>query len=105
MSKNAPSQTAPAPAVDPREADVQVRMIPMRDGKRLHTAIYFVPGERIPRGTVVFRSPYYHRDYLPLPSEPALRHGFVAVFQSCQDFTFAGVAPWHMPAWYLHCEA
>ena len=84
MNENAPSPAAPGPAVDLREADVQVRMIPMRDGKRLYTVICFVPGERIPRGTVVFRSPYYHRDYLPLPSEPALKHGLTAVFQSCR---------------------
>ena len=84
MSGNAPSETTSAPAVDLRECDVQVRMIPMRDGKRLYTAVYFVPGSREPRGTVVFRSPYYHRDYLPLPSEPALKNGFVAVFQSCR---------------------
>ena len=84
MSKNSSSEVSPAPAVDPREADVQVRMLPMRDGKRLYTAIYFVPGKRVPRGTIVFRSPYYHRDYLPLPSEPALKHGLVAIFQSCR---------------------
>ena len=84
MSKKDPYEVTPRAAVDLRECDVQVRMVPMRDGKRLYTVIYFVPGQQGPRGTVVYRSPYHHRDYLPLPSGPALESGLAAVFQSCR---------------------
>ena len=66
------------------ECDIQIRMIPMRDGRRLHTTVFLPPGISKPLGTILFRSPYARRGVVSLPPAAAMKNGFAAVYQCCR---------------------
>lgn len=71
------------------ECDMQIRMVAMRDGTRLHTFIHLPPGLNGPVGTVLWRTPYFRRDRLVLPDTFALQNGFAAVYQCCRGTAFS----------------
>ena len=84
MSQQDQYEVTPFSTYDEREFDVEVRMLPMRDGTKLHTTIYFPKGLTKPAGTLLARSPYYRREYIDYPSTFALRFGLVYVAQHCR---------------------
>ena len=64
---------------------MSVVMVPMRDGVKLHTVIYFPPdfdGKPLP--AVVVRSPYTRKTYFELPDADCLKHGAIYVLQACR---------------------
>ena len=77
-------EVTPLSTYDEREFDMQIRMLPMRDGKKLYTAVFLPKGVSKPVGTILFRSPYFRRESLAGPSTFALRHGLAAVYQHCR---------------------
>ncbi len=69
-----------------RERDIESTlmniMLPMRDGIKLFTAIYF-PKDMPEKAPVVLnRSPYTRRSYLEPPNPECLASGFVFIFQA-----------------------
>ena len=67
MSSDNQYEVTPFSHFDERECDMQVRMVPMRDGKKLHTTVYLPPDLQGAAGVVLFRSPYFRREYYSLP--------------------------------------
>lgn len=66
------------------ECDMSSRMIPMRDGVRLHSVIYF-PLKRPERtGVVLIRTPYCRTTWFQLPVAEALQHRQIVMIQSCR---------------------
>ena len=66
------------------ECDMSSRMIPMRDGVRLHAVIYF-PLKRPERtGVVLIRTPYCRTTWFQLPVAEALQHRQIVMIQSCR---------------------
>ena len=63
---------------------VQHVMVPMRDGARLHTAVYFPPGSGKKAPVLLFRTPYTRQEYNELPDASALKNGWVYVLQACR---------------------
>ena len=59
-------------------------MLPMRDGVRLHTAVYFPPEFRKKAHVLLFRTPYTRQEYLELPDAWALKHGYIYILQACR---------------------
>lgn len=84
MSSKNQYEVTPFSTFDEKECDVKVRMVPMRDGKKLYTVVYLPPETQAPLGTVMFRSPYFRREHISLPSAFALKYGVAAIFQSCR---------------------
>ena len=64
--------------------DMKILMLPMRDGVKLHTTIYFPPGlpERAP--AVLLRSPYTRTTWFDPPYASAFAHGCVYILQACR---------------------
>ncbi|MBE6385546.1 MAG: CocE/NonD family hydrolase [Lentisphaerae bacterium] len=84
MSSKNQYEVTPFSTFDEKECDIIVRMLPMRDGKKLYTVIYLPPENKAPVGTLLYRSPYFKRDNISLPSAFGLRYGFASVFQCCR---------------------
>ena len=84
MSSKNQYEVTPFSTFDEKESDIIVRMLPMRDGKRLYTVIYLPPETKTPIGTLLFRSPYFRRENISLPSAFALKYGFAAIYQCCR---------------------
>lgn len=99
MSSQNPYEVTPFSHYDEREWDMQVRMLPMRDGKRLHTTVFFPPDLKGPAGVILFRSPYFRRDSIFSPSTFALKYRLIAVFQHCR-----GTAASEGEFFPTHCE-
>ncbi|MBO4489808.1 MAG: CocE/NonD family hydrolase [Lentisphaeria bacterium] len=59
-------------------------MVPMRDGVRLHTAVYCPPDLRKKAPVLLFRTPYTRQEYNELPDASALKSGWVYVLQACR---------------------
>ena len=89
MSSKNQYEVTPFSTYDEKECDVKVRMIPMRDGRKLYTVIYLPPEAKEPVGTLLFRSPYFRREYISLPNAFALKYGFAAIYQSCRGTGFS----------------
>ena len=64
--------------------DMQVVMLPMRDGVKLQTVIGFPPGFRGKAGVLLIRTPYTRRTELLYPYAGAQKRGVVSVFQACR---------------------
>ncbi|MBR2344366.1 MAG: CocE/NonD family hydrolase [Lentisphaeria bacterium] len=64
--------------------DMKVIMLPMRDGVKLHTTLYFPTDmpEKLP--AMIFRTPYSRTTWLDLPNPLALKHKCVYVIQACR---------------------
>ena len=84
MSSKNQYDVTPFSTFDEKECDLSVRMVPMRDGKRLYTVVYLPPETKTPVGTVLYRSPYFRRENISLPNAFALKYGFAAVYQCCR---------------------
>ncbi len=59
-------------------------MIPMRDGVKLHTVVYFPQKRRKKSPAVIVRSPYTRTNWFELPDSECLRRGIVYVLQACR---------------------
>ena len=84
MGKKNNFEVTPFLVYDEKEFDLLSRMVPMRDGRKLNTLVFLPQDSSKPLHALLFRSPYLRREYLPLPSTFALKHGFAAVFQYCR---------------------
>ena len=65
--------------------DMQMRMLPARDGVKLHTVLYFPPGfdgQKVP--VLIIRTPYCNPKHPEMPDRRCLEHGIVYVLQSCR---------------------
>jgi len=68
-----------------------IRMLPSRDGVKIHTAIYF-PEEfdNIPAPVLLIRTPYCSPDRLLLPDKRVARDKVIYIVQSCRGTGFSG---------------
>lgn len=64
--------------------DMKVLMLPMRDGVKLHTTIYFPPEMPEKSSALIVRSPYCRTTWFELPEARALQHKCVYILQSCR---------------------
>lgn len=68
--------------------DIQCRienlMIPMRDGVRLHTAVYFPLAHQGKSPVMIVRSPYCQTPMLSLPHGGCLKRGVIYILQACR---------------------
>ena len=62
--------------------DIKILMLPMRDGVKLHTSIYFPPEFSGKAGVILFRSPYSRTTWLDLPNAEALKAGMIYISQA-----------------------
>lgn len=72
---------------EPRDTqcDIKILMLPMRDGIKLQTIIYFPPELKKSTGVIYIRSPYTRTTEMAYHSYPqALTHNVVTVMQACR---------------------
>lgn len=72
----------PAPA-DIR-CTIENHMLPMRDGVRIYTALYFPPNLRKKAPVLLIRTPYIQGTAILLPDAHSLKKGYVYVLQACR---------------------
>ena len=71
------------PACD-TSGDIKIVMLPMRDGVRLQTVIYFPVNVKKKSPAVVIRSPYTRKTELLYPYPEAHKRGIITVYQACR---------------------
>ena len=64
--------------------DIKMAMVAMRDGVKLHTAIYFPPDFQGKAPVLLARSPYTRTNYFELPHADALKHNCISIMQACR---------------------
>ena len=64
--------------------EIKVLMLPMRDGVKLHTAVYLPPGLTGRAPVLMIRTPYTRTTQFELPSAAALAHRTVFIVQACR---------------------
>ena len=64
--------------------DIKMLMLPMRDGVKLHTSVFFPPGLTGPAPVVITRSPYTRTTWFALPYAPALERKCIYIGQACR---------------------
>ena len=64
--------------------DIKMVMVPMRDGVKLHTAIYFPPEFKGRAPVVMARSPYTRTNYFELPHGDSLKNNCISIMQACR---------------------
>ncbi|MBR7107251.1 MAG: CocE/NonD family hydrolase [Lentisphaeria bacterium] len=78
-----------SPVIPDISCDIKMLMLPMRDGVRLHTAIYFPPNMPEKAPVVLARSPYCRRTWFELPHAESLKRGCVHIMQSVRGTAFS----------------
>ena len=63
---------------------IQNIMLPMRDGIKLHTAVYFPPELRKKAPVLLVRSPYNRQEVILPPDAGALKKRYVYIMQACR---------------------
>lgn len=77
------------PVVPDISCDIKMLMLPMRDGVRLQTAIYFPPNMPEKAPVVLARSPYCRRTWFELAHAESLKRGCVHIMQSVRGTAFS----------------
>ena len=72
-----------APACD-TSGDIKIIMLPMRDGVKLQTVIYFPANVKKKSGVVLIRTPYTRTTELLYPYSPAHKRGVITIYQACR---------------------
>lgn len=76
--------------IDPDiECNIQMLMLPMRDGVKLQTMIAFPPDMPETAPVVLVRTPYCRRTWLELPDAVVLKHGAVFIMQAIRGTAFS----------------
>lgn len=76
--------------IDPDvECNIQMLMLPMRDGVKLLTMICFPPDMPDKAPVVLVRSPYSRRTHFELPNAEALKRGCVYILQAVRGTGFS----------------
>lgn len=75
--------------------DIKVLKLPMRDGVKLHTIVFFPPEMPEKAPVLLIRTPYSRTEWLSLPSENALKHGVVHIMQACRGTGFSEGGVFH----------
>ena len=76
--------------IDPDvECNIQMLMLPMRDGVKLQTEIVFPANMTEKAPVVLIRSPYCRRTHFELPNADALKRGCVFIMQSVRGTAFS----------------
>ena len=71
------------PACD-TSGDIKIVMLPMRDGVKLQTVIYFPANVKKKSPTVVIRTPYTRKTELLYPYPEAHKRGVITIYQACR---------------------